>query len=151
MQHKSVRITLVVIEIFVGVWAVIGGVGLVTGTIAFLQMPVKYLQGTPFSDYTVPGLLLLFVVGGSYLFAAATILTGREVGILASALAGLMLVGFEAVEVAIIDRDAATLPTAVPQQIMMTVLALTCFGLAAFLWRKEYRGLSRFPTQRSQA
>lgn len=151
MQHKSLRITLVVIEVFVGVWALIGGVGLVTGTIAFLQMPVKYLQGTPFSDYTIPGLLLFFAVGGSYLFAAATILTRSEVGILASALASLLLVGFEAVEVAIIDRDAATLPTAVPQQIMMTVLALACFGLAAFLWMKEFRGHSALTRQTSHA
>ena len=142
-QHKSIRITLVVIEIFVGVWAVIGGVGLVTGTMAFLQMPVKYLQGIPFSDYTIPGVLLLVAVGGSYLFAAATILTRREIGVQASALAGLILVGFEAVEVVIIDRDAATLPTAVPQHIIMTVLALVCFGLAAFLWLKEYRGPMR--------
>ena len=151
MQHKSLRITLVVIEVFVGVWALIGGVGLVTGTIAFLQMPVKYLQGTPFSGYTIPGLLLFFAVGGSYLFAAATILTRSEVGILASALASLLLVGFEAVEVAIIDRDAATLPTAVPQQIMMTVLALACFGLAAFLWMKEFRGHSALTRQTSHA
>lgn len=151
MQHKSLRITLVVIEVFVGVWAVIGGVGLATGTIAFLQMPIKYLQGTPFSDYTIPGLLLLFAVGGSYFFAAATILTRREVGVLASALAGLILVGFEAVEVAIIDRDAATLPTAVPQQIIMMVLALVCFGLATFLWMKEYRGQSALTRQTRHA
>jgi uncharacterized membrane protein len=150
-QHKSVRITLVVIEIFVGVWAVIGGVGLVTGTIAFLQMPATYLQGTPFSDYTIPGLLLLFAVGGSYLVAAVTILAGHEVGVLASALAGLILVGFEAVEVAIIDRDAATLPTAVPQQIMMTALALACIGLAAFLWMKEYRGHNALDPQTRHA
>ena len=151
MQHKSIRITLVVIEVFVGVWAVIGGVGLVTGTIAFLQMPIKYLQGTPFSDYTIPGLLLLLAVGGSYLFAAAMILTRREVGVLASALAGVILVGFEAVEVVIIDRDAATLPTAVPQQIMMTVLALVCCGLAAFLWLKDYRGHSALDPQTRHA
>jgi hypothetical protein len=141
-QYHSLRITLVVIELFVGVWAVIGGVGLVTGTIGFLQMPTKYLRGTPFNDYTIPGLLLLFVVGGSYLFAAAMILTGREVGVPVSAFAGLVLLGFEVVEVAIIDRDVATLPSAVPQQIIMTVLALGCFWLAAFLWMKAYRGHS---------
>src|ERR1051326_5094806 len=105
MRHKALRVTLVVIEVFVGLWAVIGGVGLVTGAIAFLQMPVTYLQGTPFKDYTIPCLLLLFAVGGSYLFAAATILSKRRVGFLASALAGLVLIGFEAVEIAIIDRD----------------------------------------------
>src|SRR5438876_11037402 len=97
-------------------------------------MPVGYLQGTPFSDYTIPGLVLLIVVGGSFLFAAATILTGREVLVFASALAGLIVIGFEVVKVAIIDRYANVLPSAVPQQIIMTLLGLVCFGLAAYLW-----------------
>jgi hypothetical protein len=141
MKHKIIRIALIVIELFVGLWAVIGGVGLMTGAIPFLLMPVEYLQGTPFSDYTIPGLLLLIVVGGSFLLAAATILTGREVGVLASALAGLIVIGFEAVEVAIIDRYAIVLPNAVPQQVIMSVLGLACFGLAAYLWMTEYRKL----------
>ena len=139
MKHKIVRITLIIIELFVGLWAVIGGVGLVTRTIPFLRMPVEYLQGTPFRDYTIPGLLLLLVVGGSFLFAAATLLRRREVGLLASALAGIILVGFEVVEVPIIDRYAIALPYAVPQQIMMAVLGLACFGLATYLWKTEYR------------
>ena len=151
MNHKSMRLTLVVIELFVGLWAVIGGVGLVTGSIAFLQMPVKYLQGTPFTDYTIPGLLLMLVVGGSFLFAAATILTRHELGVLASAVAGLILIGFEIVEVAIIDRDGATLPTAAPQQIMMTVFGLLCFGLAASIWKREYRGQSLLTRHASHA
>jgi hypothetical protein len=150
MKHKGIRITLVVIELFVGLWAVIGGVGLVTGTIPFLQMPVEYLQGTPFSDYTIPALLLLLVVGGSFLFAAATILTGREVDVLASALAGLIVIGFEVVEVPIIDRYANTLATAVPQQIIMSVLGLACFGLAMYLWLTEYRSHSFLTRQKQE-
>jgi hypothetical protein len=141
MKHKIIRIALIVIELFVGLWAVIGGVGLVTGAIQFLQMPVEYLQGTPFSDYIIPGLLLLIAVGGSFLFAAATILSSRVLGVLASALGGLILIGFEFVEVLIIDRYAIVLPNAVPQQIIMIVLGLACFGLAAYLWMTEYRKL----------
>lgn len=142
MKHRVARITLVVIESFVGFWAVIGGAGLITGAIPFLRLPIEYLQGTPFADYTVPGLLLLLTVGGSSLFAAATILSGREVGVLASALAGLILVGFEIVEVPIIDRYEPALATAAPQQIIMAILGLVCFGLAVSLWSREYRGQS---------
>jgi hypothetical protein len=112
-------------------------VGLVSGAIVFLQMPVEYLQGTTFNDYTISGLLLLIVVGGSFLFAAATILSGREVDVLASVLAGLIMFGFEVVEVPIIDRYANALPTAVPLQIIMTVLGPACFGLGAYLWLPE--------------
>jgi len=139
MKHKITRIVLLVIELFVGLWAVIGGIGLVTGAIPFLQMPAEYLQGTPFSDYMIPGLLLSIVVGGSFLVAAATILSGHELGVLASALAGLIVIGFEFVEVLIIDRFAIVLPNAVPQQVIMAVLGLVCFSLATYLWMTEYR------------
>ena len=142
MKYKGVRVALVVIEVFVGLGAVLGGVGLLTGAIPFMVMPTELLQGTPFNDYTIPGLALLIAVGGSFFFAAATMLSGREVGVLASALAGLIVIGFEAVEIPIIDRFASVLPTAVPQQILMTALGLACFGLAAFLWMSEYRSHS---------
>jgi hypothetical protein len=71
MKHKVIRIALVVAEAFVGLWAVIGGVALVTGAIPFISFPLALLQGTPFRDYTIPGLALLILVGGSSLFAAA--------------------------------------------------------------------------------
>src|SRR5438105_4498191 len=99
MKHKRIRIALIAAEAFVGLWAVIGGVGLVTGAIRFIQFPLTLLQGTPFSDFTLPGLALLILVSGSSLFAATTILTRHEVGVLASALAGLFTMGFEIVEV----------------------------------------------------
>src|SRR5436309_15577842 len=106
MKHKGRRIALVAIELFVGLWAVIGGVGLVTGMIPFMRMPVEYLQGTPFSDSSIRAPLLLIVVGGSFLFAAAPILSTHEVGVLASARAGLTVTGIEVVESPRIDRDA---------------------------------------------
>jgi hypothetical protein len=48
---------------------------------------------------------MAIIVGGSAFLAAATIRSGREVGVLVSALAGLFLMGFEVVEVSIIDRN----------------------------------------------
>jgi hypothetical protein len=143
MKHKLVRITLVAVEAFVGIWAVIGGVGLVTGAIPFLHFPLALLQGTPFSDFTIPGLALGILIGGSSLFAAITILTGREVGVLASGLAGLFTMGFEIVEVVSVNSKwGNAFPIALGQQIIIFVLGLTIFALAAYLWRAEYRDQS---------
>ena len=143
MKHKGVRLTLVVLEAFVALTSLACGVGLAVGAI---QFPLAWLQGTPFSDYTIPGLVMATIVGGSSLLAAATILTGHEGGVLASALAGLLLIGFEVVEVVIIDRKVGDwLLLAVVLQAIYSVLALTTFGLAAFLWMKEYRR-HHFPT-----
>jgi len=137
MKHKEVRLTLVVLESFVALTSIICGVGLAVGAI---QFPLAWLQGTPFSDYIILGLVMAIIVGGSSLLAAATILTEREVGVLVSALAGLLLMGFEVLEVSIIDRNLGNwLPLVVALQASYSLLSLTIFGLAAFLWMTEYR------------
>ena len=83
---------------------------------------------------------MAIIVGGSSLLAAATILTGREAGVLVSALAGLLLMGFEVLEVSIIDRNTGNwLLLTVVLQAIYSVLGLTIFGLAASLWVTEYR------------
>ncbi len=143
MKHKILRVVLVVAEAFVGVGAVVGGWALVTGSMAFISFPLALLEGTPFTDYTIPGLALLILVGGSSLFAAATILTGREVGVLFSVLAGVATMGFEVVEVVSVEsKSGDLLSVAVTQQVIFFLLGLAIFGLAAYLWRAEYRGHS---------
>ena len=144
MQHKPIRITLAVIEAVVGLGAIGGGLAILTG--AFDQwFPIDWLQGTPFSDYTIPGLVLLVVVGGGMLLGAATQFIQKEWAVLLSATLGLLLLSWEIVEVAIIDRyPQAVIPSTVAQQVLFTVFGLVIFGLSAFLWMTEYRSHSVF-------
>jgi hypothetical protein len=144
MQHKPIRIALVVLEVVVGLGAIGGGLAILTG--AFDQwFSLAWLQGTPFSDYTIPGLVLLVVVGGGMLLGAATQFIQREWAVLLSAALGLILLGWEVVEVAIVDRyPQAVIPSTVAQQILFTVFGLVIFGLSAFLWMAEYRSHSVF-------
>lgn len=93
------RVALIVLELFVGLGAVVGGVGVATNTIG---LPEGLLRGSPFDSYLIPGLVLVFVVGGSQLAAAAAVLRRHELGAAASVLAGLILVGWMVVEIAII-------------------------------------------------
>jgi len=144
MKHKPIRITLVVLEAFVGLGAVAGGIGLLTGVI---PASLSGLQGSLFVDYTIPALLLMIIVGGSMLLAAATILTGREFGVLASVFAGLAMMIFEIVEAAVIDRiGGSELVIAVVLQAFYFVLGLAIFALSSFLWMTEYRS-HHFPTR----
>src|SRR5437660_5430000 len=140
MKHKAIRLALAVIEAFIGLGAIGGGIAILTG--AFDQwLPVAWLQGTPFSDYTIPGLLLLIVLGGGMLLAAATVVVQREWAVLLSMAMGLVMIGFEVFEVAIIDRYAqAVIPSTVVQQVLMSGFGLLIFGLAASLWMTEFRG-----------
>jgi hypothetical protein len=136
MKHKRVRFTLFVLEAFVALTSIACGVGLMVGAV---QFPVAWLAGTPFSDYTMPGLVMAVVVGGSSSLAAEMTRAGRAGGVVASALAGLLLMGFEVAEVAMIDRNVGNwLPYAVGFQAIYSTLSLTIVGLAAFLWRTEH-------------
>ena len=145
MKHKVIRIMLAVIEAIVGLGAIGGGIAILTG--AFDQwLPLAWLQGIPFSDYTIPGLILLIVIGGGMLVAAATIFTQHEWAVLFSAAMGLVMIGFEIFEVVIIDRYAdAVIPSTIAQQALMSGLGLVIFGLASYLWMSEYRQ-HHFPT-----
>ena len=55
------------------------------------QFPLEWLHNTPFSDYTIPALVLAIVVGGSSLIAVVTVFTGREVGVLTDVAAGFIM------------------------------------------------------------
>jgi hypothetical protein len=140
MKHKGIRIALVVIEAFIGLGAIGGGIALLTSAFPTQWLPVAWLHGTPFSDYTIPGLILLIVIGGGMLLAAATQFVQREWAALLSGVMGLIMIGWIIVEVAIIDRhEQAIVPPTVVQQVLFPVLGLVIFGLAAYLWMTEYR------------
>jgi len=139
MTHRVMRIALFLIEAFVGVSAVMGGVSLLRGAYA-QQLPATWLAGTPFSDYTVPGLLLALAVGGSAVLAAATVFIQRGWAVLPSVAAGLVLAGYLLVEVICLDSKARTaLPSVLGLQILYFVAGLATIGLAVSLWMRDYR------------
>jgi hypothetical protein len=141
MKHKRRRLILVILEAFIGLSAIGGGIAILTNAFDFDHwLPIAWLAGTPFSDYTIPGLLLLIVIGGGMLLAASTVFIQQEWAGLLSATMGLVMLGFEVFEVAIIDRYAqAVVPSTVAQQALMSGLALAVFGLASSIWMSEYR------------
>jgi hypothetical protein len=144
MTHKRIRIALVVLEVFVALGAVAGGIGLLTGAI---PASLDGLRGSPFVDYTVPALSLMVIVGGSMFLAAATILSGREIGVLASVFAGLVIMIFEIVEAVVVDRTGGSeLVFAVVLQTFYFALGLAIFVLSSRLWLTEYRS-HHFPTR----
>lgn len=144
MKHKAIRITLFILVVLGTLTTLAGGIGLLTGAIA---APHEWLQGSPFVNYTIPGLTLAIIVGGSMLLAAATIFTGHEFGVLVSGFAGLAMMIFEVVEVAVIDPYAgSSLSLAITLQVFFFVLGLAIFMLALILWMTEFRG-QHFPVK----
>lgn len=139
LKHNVIQTVLFVITAFIGVGAVQGGIALLQGALAQWVRP-DWLIGTPFSDYMIPSLVLVIVVGGSALLAAATVFIDREWAVLVSALAGLLMAGYEVVEIVSVDSKVGNaLLTALGLQLLYLVLGLVVFGLAGFLWMREYR------------
>jgi hypothetical protein len=87
----------IAVELFLGIGAVFGGWSLLADAEGF-GMETSWLDGTPFPDYTIPGLTLLVVVGGGMLAAAALALLGSRWAGPAALVMGTVMLGFLAVE-----------------------------------------------------
>lgn len=124
MGRTGVRSAVVIVDLFAALSAIVGAVGLVVG---FMEIPLGVLTGTPFADFTVPALLLGFVVGGSALAAATIAVFGPErIEALATAAAGCVRVGWMTVEIAMIGLDVWV-------QGAYLVVGLLMIGLAGLL------------------
>lgn len=142
MKHKLVRIAIGVPEALIALSAIGGGIVLLGGTYqdgvlieagGRGQFPLEWLHNTPFSDYTIPALILAIGVGGSSLIAVVTVFTGREEGVLASIVAGLIMAGYIVVEVVMLRQGVSwTLG-------LYFGFGLVISGLAAYLWMVEDR------------
>jgi len=99
MLARLLRALLVILDAFLALTAIAGGIGLLTDLNA---PPVTDLAGSPFSDYTIPGLALLVIVGGAAVAATLMMLRHHHNATLASGASGVVIVFFEIVEVLVI-------------------------------------------------
>ena len=141
MQHKLVRIAIGVPEALIALSAIVGGIVMLSGTYqdgvlieagGRGQFPLEWLHNTPFSDFTIPALILAIGVGGSSLIAVVTVFTGREEGVLASLVAGLIMVGYIVVEVVMLRQGVSWIEG------LYFGFGLVISGLAAYLWMIEH-------------
>jgi hypothetical protein len=84
------RRALIGVELFLALNAVAGAVYAFGGAEGVKR---EWLDGTPFHDYVVPGVILLVVVGGSVGLAAATLLHDRSAWKLSLAAGGVLIAG----------------------------------------------------------
>jgi hypothetical protein len=83
------------LDAFCGVTEILGGIGLLSG---LMRPSLSLLKGSPFSDFTVPGLALT-TLGLGTLLAAGLLPSRRDLGLLASVGAGGFLAIYEICEV----------------------------------------------------
>ena len=96
MIRKILYPALVTLNIFLALTAIPDGFCLLTGIAA---PPTEELNGSWFKDYTIPGLVLMLIVGGSALIAAVMLIRKYKFALFYSAIAGLIIITFEFFEV----------------------------------------------------
>lgn len=95
------RTTLLTLEALTGVAALVGGALLVISPAGrLLAADTEVLAGSPFSDWLVPGVLLMLLVGGGFVVTAIAVWIGARRARQLSIVAGVGLVLFELVEFA---------------------------------------------------
>jgi hypothetical protein len=92
-MNKPLRRALLITQAFVALTAFAGGVALIVGSMSselssVLVPPADYLEGSPFTGYLVPGLLLALVLGGVHAVAFAALLTSHRFAVPIAAAAG---------------------------------------------------------------
>ncbi len=68
MNGKNTRpigyVLLLILVVFQGLSGIFGGIGLVLDPSGqSLQIPIEWLEGSPFHDYLIPGLILFVILG----------------------------------------------------------------------------------------
>jgi hypothetical protein len=160
MLDRTLRMLLVVLNIFLAVTAIVGGVWVIP------TFPPEWLDGTPFSNFLIPSLVLSIVVGGGALTSAMGLVLGRAWAPLASIVTGVAIASFEVVETTTmslqfwlhtIGLESGPFTTALPVdpaggipiplllQPFYFVYGLVLLGLGGWLWLRHRR------TMRGQA
>lgn len=87
------------------------------------DIPLEWLEGSPFTSYFIPSLVLVVVVGGAFLVAAVAVLAGRRIARRAAFAAGAIVLGWIAVQVAIIGYVSWMQPVTAACGLLVLVLA----------------------------
>lgn len=116
---------LAAIEAFVGIGAVYGGINLIVDAEGF-GVERAWLDGSPFSSYTIPGLALLVVIGGGMLAAAALAVRGSGLAAAAAVMMGAITLAFLVVETLVIGYQGAD---QIPLVAVIGIASLALIGL----------------------
>ena len=118
---KPVKYLLITLTALLAVNAFGGGYYALAGAEAW---PLSWLEGTPFDSYVIPGLFLALVVGGGMTLASGAWILRRQVAPRLSLGAGLVLVAWIVVQVAMIGYVSWMQPTCFVAGLIIALLSV---------------------------
>jgi hypothetical protein len=133
MRHLASRGVLLVLTAFLAVTAIAGAIVVVPG------LPMEWIEGSIFTDYTIPAIALGVVGALAVVALVLTIMHPAWAGP-AAVVAGLAMIAFELVEIAVVGFSLAEYgvgePVAWLQVVYIVIGAMTAI-VGAALWRSE--------------
>ena len=93
-------------------------------------VPLEWLEGSPFRSYFVPSLILFFVVGGSFLFAAIAVFSGSRSARVSALGASTVVLVWIGVQVSVIGYVSWLQPTTAAGGLLIVLLSLRLPGPA---------------------
>jgi hypothetical protein len=125
------RAALVLLEGILAFTAILGALAIIP------NLPHDWIKGSVFPDYTIPALALGVLVGGSAVIAGLAVIFRPMIGAAASVVAGVMIIGFELVEIIVVGFTLVTYGAGQPQswlQVAYITVGAAITILGARLW-----------------
>ncbi len=107
MWDSPLQITLFALALFVAVTAIGGGAAILSG-LERNNFPQRWLDGTPFRSFTIPGVMLATIVGGTALAAVIVLPISSDVGTIVSLAAGIILIGWILGEIKLLNTPGVS-------------------------------------------
>jgi hypothetical protein len=94
---------LIIVMVLQGLSGLLGGISLIIDpTGALIELPIGWLQGSIFTDYLIPGIILLTILGIFPLLTTIGLISGTKRSLIYTRLVGYALVIWIAVEILIV-------------------------------------------------
>lgn len=120
MSKKIIRYTLGVLLLVVAINAFGGGYYGMTGA---ENVPLEWLNGSPFRNYFIPGLILFVSVGGSALFAGIAVFKQHRLARKAGFICGIVTIVWITVQILIIGYVSWLQPTVIFVALLIIILS----------------------------
>jgi len=129
-MKNFIKISVILMLLFNGIGALYGGFSLITDpTGDKLQLPLNYLEPTPFRNYLIPGIVLLLVNGFFSFFTLSTIILKNKRASLYIIAQGILLSGWIIVQIILLQMFYAPLHgTLLAIGILLTICGLILNG-----------------------
>ena len=138
---RTLRYALGILVAFMALNAFAGGYYALSGA---KGVPMGWLNGSPFQDYFIPGLVLMIVVGGAFLIAAIAVLADLRIARRATFISVIMVIVWLLVQVSIIGYVSWMQPTTAAISLLIFFMAYICLEV-----KQDDRSTGKSPNNES--